>query len=85
MKKFFKEINLLKLIISFLIIITCGLMTTFLILCRGWINDSKCFLVYIVVFVINIVISNLFIITVFGEILEFIKNKKEKKNIINKN
>ncbi|QJU61811.1 hypothetical protein HHA36_05255 [Spiroplasma citri] len=41
------------------------------------------FLVYIVVFVINIVISNLFIITVFGEILEFIKNKKQNKNNVN--
>ncbi|QIA73322.1 hypothetical protein GL982_06730 [Spiroplasma citri] len=78
MKKFFKEINLLKLIISFLIIITCCLMTTFLILCREWINDSKCFWVYIVVFAINIIISSLFIITVFGEILEFIKTKKKK-------
>ncbi|MBH8623277.1 hypothetical protein TS70_05320 [Spiroplasma sp. hyd1] len=80
MKKFLKEINLLKLFISFLSIIMCVLMTTFLILCRGWINDSASLCVYVVICVFNIVISGGLILCICFEIWQLIENKKNKNN-----
>ncbi len=84
MKKFFKEINLLKLFISFLSIIICVLMTTFLILCRELINYSGGIFVYVVVCIFNIVIASLLILCICFEILQLIKNKKQNKNNLNK-
>ncbi|WP_338991729.1 hypothetical protein [Spiroplasma endosymbiont of Seladonia tumulorum] len=75
MKKFLKEINLLKLFISFLSIIMCVLMTTFLILCREWINYDGGIFAYVVVCIFNIVIGSLFILCICFEILQLIKNK----------
>ncbi len=83
MKKFLKEINLLKLFISCLSIIMCVLMTTFLILCREWINDSGGLFVYVVVCIFNIVIGGGVILCICFEILQLIKNKKQNKNNIN--
>ncbi len=83
MKKFLKEINLLKLFISCLSIIMCVLMTTFLILCREWINDGGGLFVYVVVCIFNIVIGGGVILCICFEILQLIKNKKQNKNNIN--
>lgn len=80
MKKFFKEINLLKLMGIVLGIIECSLMTTFLILCRGWINDSAGLYVYVVICIFNIVISGGIIYMIGLLIWELIENKKENKN-----
>ncbi|RUP77434.1 hypothetical protein D6D54_02335 [Spiroplasma poulsonii] len=85
MKKIFKEINLLKLMDIVLGIIECGLMTTFLILCRGWINDNTGLYVYVVICIFNIVISGGIIYMIGLLIWELIENKKENKNNVNNN
>ncbi|WP_348735205.1 hypothetical protein [Spiroplasma endosymbiont of Ammophila pubescens] len=79
MKKFFKEINLLKLMGIVVGIIECGLMTTFLILCRGWINDSAGLYVYVVICIFNIVISGGIIYIIGLLIWELIENGKRKQ------
>ncbi len=61
----------------------CVLMTTFLILCREWINDSGGLFVYVVVCIFNIVIGGGVILCICFEILQLIKNKKQNKNNIN--
>lgn len=83
MKKFFKEINLLKLFISLLSIILCVLMTTFLILCREWINDSGGLFVYVGVCIFDIVIGGGLILCFCFETWQLIENKKQNKNNIN--
>ncbi|ALA98524.1 hypothetical protein SKUN_001667 [Spiroplasma kunkelii CR2-3x] len=85
MKKFFKEINLLKLMGIVLGVIEFGLMTTFLILCRGWINNSAVLYVYFVICIFNIVISGGIIYMIGLLIWELIENKKENKNNVNNN
>ncbi len=78
MKKFFKEINLLKLMGIVLGIIECGLMTTFLILCRGWIKEDNLSLIaYVVICIFNIVISGRLIYMIGLLIWELIENKKK--------
>ncbi len=81
MKKFFKEINLLKLMGAVIGIIECGLMTTFLILCRGWIKEDNLSLIaYVVICIFNIVISGGLIYMIGLLIWELIENKKNKNN-----
>ncbi len=80
MKKFFKEINNLRLFIIFLSIIIFVLMTTFLILCREWSSKANLlhFSIYIYFCVINFASGSLFMLSTLYEVLEFIDNKKEK-------
>ncbi len=81
MKKFFKEIDKLRLFFSCLSIIMCVLTTIFLILCREWIKeDNLSIFAYAVVCIFNII----FILTLIWNttclIWELIENKKNKNN-----
>ncbi|AXF97148.1 hypothetical protein [Spiroplasma phoeniceum] len=58
-------------------------MTTFLILCRGRINDSAGVYVYVVICIFNIVIGGGLILCICFEILQLIENKKNKNNVNN--
>ncbi|WP_424527030.1 hypothetical protein [Spiroplasma endosymbiont of Glossina fuscipes fuscipes] len=80
MKKLFKEINKLRLFFNCLSIIMCVLTTTFLILCREWINDGLGFVAYVMFCIFDIIFSLTLIWNISCSIWELIENKKEKQH-----